>query len=90
MNKKKTMAIIGAGFAGNALAKAMEKRLPDGYRIGLISLDNFITYNPLLAEVVGASIPPAHAVAPVRQIVKKSYFYMVDVTDIDYQSRVIY
>jgi NADH dehydrogenase FAD-containing subunit len=83
MNKKKTIAIIGAGFAGAALAKAMEKRLPDGYRIGLISKDNFITYNPLLAEVVGASIPPAHTVAPVRQIVKKSYCYMVDVPEMD-------
>lgn len=90
MSSKKTIAIIGAGFAGTALAKALEKQLPDDYKIALLSKDNFITYNPLLAEVVGASIPPAHAVAPVRQIVKKSYFYMVDVTDIDYENRIIY
>lgn len=90
MSDKKIIAIIGAGFAGTALAKALEKRLPDDYKIALLSKDNFITYNPLLAEVVGASIPPAHAVAPVRQIVKKSHFYMVDVTDIDYDNRIIY
>ncbi len=49
MNDDKNIVIIGGGFAGTALATKLEKQLPTGYRLILISKDNFITYNPLLA-----------------------------------------
>lgn len=86
----KNIVIIGGGFAGTALAKGLERHLPDGYRLLLLSQDNFITYNPLLAEVVSASIPPAHAVAPVRQIARHTRFYMVNVTGVDFESKEIH
>lgn len=91
MDKKyKHIVIIGGGFAGTALARKLERQIPETHRLILISKDNFITYNPLLAEVVGASIPPAHAVAPVRQIAPKTRFYMVNVTDIDVENKEIH
>lgn len=61
--------ILGGGFAGATLATSLEKRLPSNYSITLVSKDNHITYNPFLAEVVGASIFPGHVIAPLRQMV---------------------
>ena len=84
------VVILGGGFAGTMLAQRLVRKLPDGYRVGLLSKDNFITYSPLLPEVVGASILPGHVVAPIRQMAKGTHFYMVKVTDIDLDRREIH
>jgi NADH dehydrogenase FAD-containing subunit len=52
------LVIIGGGFAGATLAKKLERNLPMNWEIYLLSKTNFITFNPLLPEVVGASILP--------------------------------
>ena len=90
MSDSKHIVILGAGFAGTALARALERRLPGSYHITLISRDNYITYNPLLAEVVGSSILSSHVVAPVRQMLKRTRFCMVNVTDIDLKKQQIH
>ncbi|MFQ5936622.1 MAG: NAD(P)/FAD-dependent oxidoreductase [Acidiferrobacterales bacterium] len=77
------IVILGGGFGGTTLAQRLERRLPGGQRVALLSKNNFVTYSPLLPEVVGASILPGHVVAPIRQMTKRSHFYMVRVTAID-------
>jgi NADH dehydrogenase len=86
----KNLVIIGGGFAGARLAQALERQLPEEWQITLLSRDNFITYNPLLAEVVGASLLPGHVVAPLRQMVRRTRVYMVQVTGIDLEERVVH
>ena len=56
----------------------------------LVSQENYITYNPLLPEVVGASILPGHVIAPHRQMIRRSRVCMARVTDIDYEQRVVH
>ena len=85
----KNVVIIGGGFAGITLAQKLERSLPDEYDIFLISKENFITYNPLLPEVVGASILPDHAVAPLRLMLKRTRIRMVTVTGIKTDKRTI-
>ncbi|NNF95893.1 MAG: FAD-dependent oxidoreductase, partial [Halobacteria archaeon] len=77
------IVILGGGFAGATLAASLEKHLPGNCDITIVSKENHITYNPLLAEVVGASILPGHVVAPLRQIAKRATVCMVPVSDID-------
>jgi NADH dehydrogenase len=74
--------IIGGGFAGATLTRALERRVPHAY-ITLLSQENYITYSPLLAEVVGASILPSHVVAPLRQMVRHARVRTVQVSRID-------
>ena len=57
--------------------------VPYNEDLTLISQDNFITFNPLLPEVVGASILPGHVVAPHRQMIHRSHVCMAQVTEID-------
>ena len=84
---KSNLVILGGGFAGTTLARRLERRRPEDWQLILLSQENCITYNPLLAEVVGASMLPGHAVAPIRQIVKHTRFFMATVTDIDLDRR---
>ena len=86
----KNLVIVGGGFAGVTLAQHLEHRLPADWQLTLVSQENFITFNPLLPEVVGASILPGHVIAPHRQMVNRSQVCMAQVTEIDYQSKVVH
>ncbi len=84
------VVILGGGFAGATLARRLERKLPPGRAIAIISRQNFITYNPLLPEVVGASILPGHVVAPLRQMIRRTHFHMLEVSRIDFPARTIH
>ena len=86
----KNLVIVGGGFAGITLAQQLEHRLPPGWKLTLVSQENFITFNPLLPEVVGASILPGHVIAPHRQMIHCSNVCMAQVTEIDYEARQVH
>ena len=90
MQDPQNIVIIGGGFAGTTLANQLERRLPPGYRLVLISEESYTTFNPMLAEVVGASVFPEHVVAPIRQMLdasRGSQFMMGRVTALDREHR---
>ncbi|MFC0402364.1 NAD(P)/FAD-dependent oxidoreductase [Paraburkholderia rhizosphaerae] len=89
METGKNIVIVGGGFAGTTLAQALERRLPAPYRVVLISDESFTTFNPMLAEVVGASVFPEQVIVPIRQMIQHSRFIMATVEDIDYERRTI-
>ena len=88
--QQKKLVIIGGGFAGLTLAKRLERTMPLDWDIYLLSKTNFITYNPLLPEVIGASILPSHVQAPFRLVLKRTRIRMVTVDNIDYQEKVVH
>lgn len=79
----RNIVIIGGGFAGVTLARLLERSVPAGWDIFLLSKTNLITFNPLLPEVVGASVAPGDVVVPLRRILKRTRFRMVEVETID-------
>jgi NADH:ubiquinone reductase (H+-translocating) len=79
----KNLIIVGGGFAGMKTAQLLEHTLPPDWTLTVISQENFITFNPLLPEVVGASLLPGHVVAPHRQMIHCSHVCMAQVTEID-------
>jgi NADH dehydrogenase len=86
------ITIIGGGFAGATLARQLMGRLPAGWEVVLVSEESYTTYNPLLPEVVGASIFPEHAVAPLREVIdiaNGGRFIMGAVSAIDLEARTL-
>jgi len=64
---QKTIAIVGGGFAGVACGKTLLKLLGrDKARIVVFSEENYMVFQPLLAEVAGSSILPEAAAIPLR------------------------
>ena len=86
----KNLVVVGGGFAGTGATRALEHTLPPEWTLTLISQENFITFNPLLPEVVGASIMPSHVVAPHRQMIHCSQVCMAQVTEIDTAARLLH
>jgi NADH dehydrogenase len=83
----KNLVIVGGGFAGTRTARLLEHTLPPDWTLTLVSQENFITFNPLLPEVVGASIMPSHVIAPHRQMIHCSHVCMAQVSEIDTAAR---
>jgi NADH:ubiquinone reductase (H+-translocating) len=86
----RNLVIVGGGFAGTKTAQLLEDTLPADWSLTLISQENFITFNPLLPEVVGASIMPSHVIAPHRQMIHCSHVCMAQVSEIDTTERVVH
>ncbi|SEB25484.1 NAD(P)/FAD-dependent oxidoreductase [Variovorax sp. YR216] len=92
MPAEKNIVIVGGGFAGTTLARSLERQLPQGWRVVLVSEESYTTFNPMLAEVVGASVFPEHVVAPIRQMLRggtRSQFVMGRVLSIDPERRCV-
>ena len=79
----KTIAIVGGGFAGTTLARALDGKLPSDYQLLLISEESHTTFNPMLPEALGASIFPEQVVAPIRQMLDRGRFVMGRVQAVD-------
>ena len=88
--ERKKVVIIGGGFSGAVLAQKLESNLPKDWDIYLLSKTNFITYNPLLPEVIGASILPGHVQAPYRLMLKRTKIRMVTVDEVDYENKTVH
>jgi NADH:ubiquinone reductase (H+-translocating) len=87
---RRHLVVVGGGFAGTRTTRALEHTLPSDWTLTLISQDNFITFNPLLPEVVGASILPGHVTAPYRQMIQCGHVCMAQVIEIDTVNRVVH
>jgi NADH dehydrogenase len=77
------IVIVGGGFAGANLTRLLQKhaRFVD---VTLVSEESYTTLNPMLAEVVGATVFPEHVVVPLRQTVGRARFVMGTVGEIDF------
>lgn len=87
-----SVVIIGAGFAGTTLIRALERQWPGGLQLTLVSDESYTTFNPMLPEAVGASVFPEQVVVPVREMLRKgggSRFIMGAVTSVDAASQTL-
>ncbi len=85
----RNVVIIGGGFAGTALARRLETLLPPTHRVVLISEETYTTFNPLLAEIVGASVLPSHTIAPIRRMLRRSRFILGHADSVDVAARTV-
>lgn len=83
------VAIVGGGFAGVYCAKTLGKKTARGrrLRVGLISEKNYMVFQPLLPEVVGASVSPRHVVNPLRLLCRHADVLKGAVEKIDWPNK---
>jgi len=64
------VVIAGGGFAGVYAARALARQLGGDarHRVALVADQNFMVFQPMLAEVVGSSLSPRHVVNPIRRL----------------------
>ncbi len=83
MTHVSTIAIVGGGFAGTTLARALDGKLPPSHQLLVVSEESYTTFSPMLPETLGASIFPEQVVAPIRQMLNRGRFIMGRVNAVD-------
>ncbi len=85
---KPKILILGAGFAGIATARGLERALaPDEAEITVIGRDNFTLFTPMLPEVFAGGIETRHIVTPVRAQLRRAQYMLGDVVELDVDAR---
>lgn len=81
--------ILGGGFAGIAAGQALAKRArrDRAFRVGLVSAENYMVFQPMLPEVAAASISPRHVINPIRQLCRGLEVFKGEVQAIDPEAR---
>ncbi len=81
--------IAGGGFAGVYAARTLAKKLGSDSRLraALIADHNFITFQPMLAEVAGSSLSPRHVVTPLRQICRQATVLRAEIENINLEAK---
>src|SRR5689334_13982861 len=85
-SRRPNIVIVGGGFAGAKLTRLLQKRAKFA-DITLVSEESYTTFNPMLAEVVGATVFPEHVVAPLRETVDRARFVMGTVGSVDFANK---
>ena len=86
---KKKIVIIGAGFGGLAVARALAKSDVD---VTLVDKRNYHLFQPLLYQVATADLSPADVAWPIRGIFsnqKNVRVALTEVEDIDVSARIV-
>jgi NADH dehydrogenase len=83
--KLKRILILGGGFAGVQVLRALQKEFQDdvGVDITLVSRDNFFLFTPMLPEVSSGTIETRNILTPVRSFCNRARFYEAGVESID-------
>ncbi len=90
---KKSIVILGGGFGGVYAAVNLEKLMTAQEReeieIVIVSRENYLVFQPLLAEVLSSSVELNHVIAPIRRLAKTARLYTRDVQSIDLAKRTV-
>jgi NADH dehydrogenase len=90
---KRRIVILGGGFAGVYTAMALERQMSASerrrYEIALVSLENYMVFQPLLPEVISGTIEMLHAISPIRRLAKRTSLHTREVQGIDLERRVV-
>jgi NADH dehydrogenase len=80
--------ILGGGFGGVYTALTLEKILKrelkrDEVQIALVSRDNYLTFQPMLPEVVSGSIGILDTITPIRRLCPRTDLYTRAIEEMD-------
>src|SRR4051794_7480393 len=90
---KQRVLILGGGFGGIYVAvhlgKMLTRRELQEIEIVLVSKENYITFQPLLPEVISGSVELNHVIAPIRRMAPKAHVFTREVESIDPVARTV-
>ena len=85
------VVILGGGFGGVYTAKYLHKLLKDSpVEICLVNRDNYMTFQPMLAEVIGDALGVYDTVSALSSLLPKTTLYINEIEKIDLADKKVY
>src|SRR4051812_40757408 len=93
MKTQKRILILGGGFGGAYaavhLGKMLSRKELEETEIAIVSAENYITFQPLLPEVISGSVELNHVIVPIRTMAPKARLYTRTIESIDPVARTV-
>src|ERR1700690_2942938 len=87
--KQNRGVIVGAGFAGFNAARELSSLVDDTTEIVVINSTDYFLYLPLMPQVAGGLVEPAHICASLPQRLPKVRFVLGTVSEVDPRQKTV-
>lgn len=85
------VVVLGGGFGGVYAALGLERLAAKGARleVSLVNRENYLVFQPMLAEVVAGDVGILDTVSPLRQMLPGAELYVREIEGVDVERRVV-
>src|ERR1700719_715637 len=88
--KEHCVVIVGAGFAGFYAARELSRLVGATTEIVVINSTDYFLYLPLMPQVSGGGVEPAHIRVSLVRRLRKMRFVLGTASDIDLEQKVVH
>jgi NADH dehydrogenase len=91
-NTKTTrVAVLGGGFGGVYTALYLERLAAKGppVQVSLVNRENYMVFQPMLAEVIAGDVGILDTVSPLRQLLPSTELFVREIEGVDIDRRVV-
>ncbi|MGE0028099.1 MAG: FAD-dependent oxidoreductase [Thermoleophilia bacterium] len=85
------VVVLGGGFGGVYTALRLERLARRGapLHVSLVNRENYLVFQPMLAEVIAGDVGILDTLSPLRQLLPRTSLYVREIEDVDLERRVV-
>jgi NADH dehydrogenase len=85
------VAVLGGGFGGVYTALALERLAAKGapLEVSLVNRENYLVFQPMLAEVIAGDVGILDTVSPLRQLLPNTHLLVREIERVDLDRRAV-
>src|SRR5271163_3506242 len=85
------VVVLGGGFGGVYTALALERLAAKGapLDVSLVNRENYLVFQPMLAEVIAGDVGILDTVSPLRQLLARTDLFVREIESVDLDRRVV-
>jgi NADH:ubiquinone reductase (H+-translocating) len=85
------VVVLGGGFGGVYTALALERLAAKGapVEVALVNRENYLVFQPMLAEVIAGDVGILDTVSPLRQLLPRTELFVREIEGVDLARRVV-
>ena len=85
------VVVLGGGFGGVYAALQLERLAARGapVDVSLVNRENYLVFQPMLAEVIAGDVGILDTVSPLRQVLQRTRLFVREIEDVDLDRRVV-
>ena len=89
--RRARVVVLGGGFGGVYAALGLERLAAKGARVevSMVNRENYLVFQPMLAEVVAGDVGILDTVSPLRQMLARTELYVREIEAVDVDRKVV-
>src|SRR5438874_1391928 len=85
------VVVLGGGFGGIYAALHLERLVANGaaIQVSLVNRENYLVFQPMLAEVIAGDVGILDTVSPLRQLLRGTHLYVREIEGVDLERKTV-